>query len=95
VIRGVGHFFSNAINQEQGNTIVNGKRHSFFEALFPLGYKDLQTKVMKDTPSSFYHMNMNINKKVKEYIGIQRNEDNNCYISIIHLLSSSLNMNKH
>jgi hypothetical protein len=37
----VGHLFSNAINQEQGNTIVNGKRPSSFEALFPLGYNDL------------------------------------------------------
>jgi hypothetical protein len=35
----VGHLFSNAIDQEQGNTIVNGKRHS---------YNDFQTKVMKD-----------------------------------------------
>jgi hypothetical protein len=25
---------------------------SSFEALFPLGYNDLQTKVMKDVPSS-------------------------------------------
>jgi hypothetical protein len=31
----VGHLFSNAINQEQGNTIVNGQRPSSFETLFP------------------------------------------------------------
>jgi hypothetical protein len=55
----VGHLFSNAINQEQGNTIVNGQRPSSFEALFPFGYNDLQTKVMKDIPSSFQHKNMN------------------------------------
>jgi hypothetical protein len=61
----VGLLFSNAIYQEQGNTNVNGKRPSSFEALFPLEYNDLQTKVMKVTPSSFYHVNMNINKKSK------------------------------
>jgi hypothetical protein len=37
----VGHLFSNAINQEQGNTIVNGRSPSSFEALSPLGYNDL------------------------------------------------------
>jgi hypothetical protein len=34
------------------------KSHSSFEALFPLGYHDLQTKVMKDTPSSLQYMLM-------------------------------------
>jgi hypothetical protein len=34
---GVGHLFSNATDQEQGNTIVNGKRPSSFEALFHFG----------------------------------------------------------
>jgi hypothetical protein len=29
-----------------------------FEALFPLGYNDLQTKVMKDIPSSSQNMLM-------------------------------------
>jgi hypothetical protein len=29
-----------------------------FEALFPLGYNDLQTKVMKDIPSSSQYMLM-------------------------------------
>jgi hypothetical protein len=29
---------------------------SSFEALFPLGYNDLQTKVMKDIPSSTRYM---------------------------------------
>jgi hypothetical protein len=66
----VGHLFSNAINQEQGNIIVNGKRPSSFKALFPLRYNDLQTKVMKDTPSSFYHINVNKNKRVKEHRGM-------------------------
>jgi hypothetical protein len=37
----VGHLFLNAINKEQGNTIVNGKRPSSVEELFPLGYNDL------------------------------------------------------
>jgi hypothetical protein len=31
----------------------------------------LQTKVMKDTPSSFYNINMNISNKMKEYRGIK------------------------
>jgi hypothetical protein len=38
---------------------------------------------MKDMPSSFYHINMDINKKNG---GIQINEDNNWYISIIHFI---------
>jgi hypothetical protein len=67
----VGHLFSNAINQEQGNTIVNGQRHSSIETLFPLEYNDLQRKVMKDTPSSFYNINMNISNKMKEYRGMK------------------------
>jgi hypothetical protein len=49
----VGHLFSNTVNQEQGNTIVKGQGPSSFEALSTLGYNDLQTKVMKDMPSSF------------------------------------------
>jgi hypothetical protein len=34
---------------------------------------------MKDIPSSFYHMgmNMNMNEKVKEHRRIQRNKGNN------------------
>jgi hypothetical protein len=48
----VGDLFSNAMSQEQGNT-KNVKRQSpsFLEALFPLGYNDFRTKVMKDIPS--------------------------------------------
>jgi hypothetical protein len=57
----VGHLFSNATDLEQGNTIVNGKRPSSFVALFPFGYNDLQTKVMKDVASSSQYINMNIN----------------------------------
>jgi hypothetical protein len=34
------------------------KGPSSFEALFPLGYNDLQTKVMKDLPSSPQYMLM-------------------------------------
>jgi hypothetical protein len=32
---------------------------------------------MKDIPSSFYHMGMNMNEKVKEHRRMQRNKDNN------------------
>jgi hypothetical protein len=34
------------------------KGPSSFEALFPLGYNDLRTKVMKDIPSSSQHVLM-------------------------------------
>jgi hypothetical protein len=34
------------------------KSPSSFKALFPLGYNDLQTKVMKDLPSSSQYMLM-------------------------------------
>jgi hypothetical protein len=47
----VGHLFSNAVNQEQGNTIVKGQGPLSSEVLSPLGYNNLQTKVMKDMPS--------------------------------------------
>jgi hypothetical protein len=43
------------------------KRPLFFKALFPLGYNDLQTKVVKDIPSSFQLINVIVNKEVKEY----------------------------
>ena len=49
----VGHLFSNVVDQEQGNTIVNYQGPSSSEALFPHGYNDHRTKVMKDIPSSF------------------------------------------
>jgi hypothetical protein len=49
----VGHLFSNVVDQEQGNTIVKDQGPSSSEALSPLGYNDLQTKIMKDVPSSF------------------------------------------
>jgi hypothetical protein len=42
----VGHLFSNVVNQEQGNTIVKGRGPSSFEVLYPLGYNNLQTKVI-------------------------------------------------
>jgi hypothetical protein len=51
--------FSNAIHQEQSNTIVNDQRPSSFEALSPLGYNDLRTKVMKGLPSSSQWTNIN------------------------------------
>jgi hypothetical protein len=49
----VGHLFSNAVNQEQGNTIVNYYGPSSSEVLSPHGYNDHQTKVKKGIPSSF------------------------------------------
>jgi hypothetical protein len=52
----VGHLFSNVVNQEQGNTIVKGQRPSSSKTLFPSRYNDLQTKVLKDTLSSFMRM---------------------------------------
>jgi hypothetical protein len=47
------HLFSNVVDQEQGNTIVNYYIPSSFEALYPYGYNSYQTKVKKDIPSSF------------------------------------------
>jgi hypothetical protein len=48
----VSHLFSNAVNQEQGNTIVKYKGPSSFEALSPHGHNYHETKVMKVMPSS-------------------------------------------
>jgi hypothetical protein len=48
----VGDLFSNAMNQEQGNIeIVKYYSPSSFEALFPSGYNEFRTKVMKVIPS--------------------------------------------
>jgi hypothetical protein len=44
----VGHLFSNVVDQEQGNTIVNYYEPSSFEALSPHGYNVYQTKFKKD-----------------------------------------------
>jgi hypothetical protein len=49
----VGHLFSDVVNQEQGNTIVNYNRPSSSEVLSPYGYNTHQTKVKNDIPSSF------------------------------------------
>jgi hypothetical protein len=49
----VDHLFSNAVNQEQGNTIVKGQGPSSSEVLSSLGYNNLQMKVMKDMSSRF------------------------------------------
>jgi hypothetical protein len=49
----VGHLFSNAVSQEQGNTIVHYNRPSSSKVLSPHGYNTHQTKVEKDIPSSF------------------------------------------
>jgi hypothetical protein len=50
---GVAHLFSNAVSQEQGNTIVNHNRPSSSEVLSRHGYNTHQMKVEKDIPSSF------------------------------------------
>jgi hypothetical protein len=50
----VGHLFSNAVNQEQGNAIVNYDGPSSSEALSPHGYNADQTKVKKDTVTASY-----------------------------------------
>jgi hypothetical protein len=39
---------------EQGNTIAKDKGHLSSEALLPLGFNDLRTRVMKHMPSSCY-----------------------------------------
>ena len=44
--------FSDAIHQEQSNTIVNDKRSSSFETLSPFVYNDPKTKGVKGIPSS-------------------------------------------
>jgi hypothetical protein len=49
----VGHLLSNAVGQEQGNTIVNYYGPSSSEALSSHGFNAHQTKVKKDIPSSF------------------------------------------
>jgi hypothetical protein len=49
----VGYLFSNAEDQEQGNTIVNYYGPSSSEALCPHGNNAHQTKVKKDLPSLF------------------------------------------
>jgi hypothetical protein len=49
----VGHLFSNAVDQEQGNTIVNYYGPLSFEALSSHGNNAHQMKVKKDLTSSF------------------------------------------
>jgi hypothetical protein len=49
----VAHLLLNAVNREQGNTIVNYYGPSSFEALSPHSYNAHQTKVKKGIPSSF------------------------------------------
>jgi hypothetical protein len=44
----VGHLFSNVVNQEQGNTIVDYYKPSSSEVLSPHGYNTHQTEVRKD-----------------------------------------------
>jgi hypothetical protein len=58
----INYLLSNAMNQEQGNTNVNGKRLSSFEALYPLGYNDLRTKATKDIPSSHQYIKTRVCK---------------------------------
>jgi hypothetical protein len=74
----VGHLFSNVVNQEQGNTIVNYYEPSSSEALSLYGYNAHRTKDKKDIPSSF-------NIPIRMY----KNEDNNCISSIHSYLHST------
>jgi hypothetical protein len=53
--------------KNKATQLLMDKRPSSFEALIPLRYNDLQTKVKKDIPSSFQHINVIVNKEVKEY----------------------------
>ena len=74
----IDHLFSNVVDQEQGNTIVNYYGPSSSKALFPHGFNAHQTKVKKDIPSSF---NM--------WTRMQKDEDNNCILLIhtyLHLI---------
>jgi hypothetical protein len=68
------HLFSNAVNQEQGNTIVKDQGPSSSKTLSPFGYNDLWTKVMKDIPSSSMtigvHRNNICNSCIHSYIYI-------------------------
>jgi hypothetical protein len=74
----VGLLFSNAMNQEQGNTIVNYYGPSSSETLSPHGYNAHHTKVKKGIPSSF-----------NTWAGMRRGEYDNC-ILIIHLFMHSI-----
>jgi hypothetical protein len=47
------HLFSNVVDQEQDNTIINYYGPLSSEALSSHGNNDHQTKVKKDLPSSF------------------------------------------
>jgi hypothetical protein len=49
----VGHLFSNVVDQEQGNTIVNYNIPSSLEALSPHEDNAHQMKFKKHIPSSF------------------------------------------
>jgi hypothetical protein len=49
----VGHLFSNVVDQEPGNTIVNDYGPSSSEALSSHKNNAHQTKIGKDLPSSF------------------------------------------
>jgi hypothetical protein len=45
-------FFPEDLRRRSIDPTISGQNPSSFETLFPLGYNDLQTKVMKDVPSS-------------------------------------------
>jgi hypothetical protein len=72
------HLFSNAVNEEQGNTIVNCKRPSSSKALSPMGIIFIRRRSRR----TYLHHILNKHE-------IQRNKrDNN--ILIIHLFLYSL-----
>jgi hypothetical protein len=66
----VGHLFSNAVNQEQGNTIVNDKGPSSSKTLSPFGYNNLRMNVMKDIPSSSMRIGVHRDNVCNPYIHI-------------------------
>ena len=49
----IDHLFSNVVDQEQGNTIVNYYGPSSYEALSSHGYNAHRTKIKKNIPSLF------------------------------------------
>jgi hypothetical protein len=85
----VGHLFSNVVNQEQGNTIVKGQGPSSSEVLSPLGYNNLQTKVMKDTPSWFMRIRIHKSNQCNPYIGSSTYVFRNVYM-IINIINITL-----
>jgi hypothetical protein len=56
----VGHLFSNTVDQEQGNTIVRDEVPSSSETPSPFKYNGSRTKVLKDIPSTFVRLTIQV-----------------------------------